>query len=304
MHKNQLVAPVIKWFGGKQPLSEELVPLFPRRITTYCEPFLGCGAALFRIRPSIACLCDVNTELIEMYETIRDQVEELIAALERHPNLENHYRLVRNWDRDKVQYGKLSRVQRAARLIYLSRTCYNGLYRVNAAGEFDTPFGHYRKVSIADAPALRAVSAYLRQARITFYRGDYTRALAGLPKDAFVYFDPPYDTGAGSAASGSIDISGRTASGSAGVPGHITGAGSPRGGRGFDRSEQIRLRRCCDELNRRGIRFMLSNMGTDFIRKQYADYSIAPLKTKRRPAADAAGNGSGAVCEVIIRNYG
>ena len=128
MRKNPLAAPVIKWFGGKQTPPEELSPLFPKRITSYCEPFLGNGAVLFWLQPASACLCDINPGLIEMYETVRDQAEELIAALERHPNLENHYRLVRNWDRDKRQYGKLSCVQRAARMIYLSRTCYNGLY--------------------------------------------------------------------------------------------------------------------------------------------------------------------------------
>ncbi len=274
MRKNPLAAPVIKWFGGKQTPPEELSPLFPKRITSYCEPFLGNGAVLFWLQPASACLCDINPGLIEMYETVRDQAEELIAALERHPNLENHYRLVRNWDRDKRQYGKLSCVQRAARMIYLSRTCYNGLYRVNAAGEFDTPFGHYRRVVIADAPALRAVSTYLSQAEITFFTGDYTKALTGLSRNAFVYFDPPYDTGA---------------------------AGS-RNGQSFDRSEHIRLRRSCDELNRRGIRFMLSGTATDFMMKQYAGYNITPLKAKRPRAAGTTVHG--APPEIIIRNYG
>lgn len=276
MRKNHLAAPVIKWFG-KGPVFDELSSLFPKRITSYCEPFLGSGAALFHLQPDVAYLNDSNPELIQMYETIRDHVEELITVLEGHPNQENHYHLVRNWDRNKRQYGKLSKVQRAARIIYLSRTCYNGLYRVNSAGEFDTPFGHYQNVKVADIPVLRAVSAYFKQARITFSSMDYTGVLSRLTKETFVYFDPPYHM--------ALNVSGNACGGKS----------------GFERSEQIRLRRCCDELDRRGIKFMLSNCGTDFVKEQYAGYNIIKLKARRQDGFRASN--SNAAEEIIIKNY-
>lgn len=127
MRKNRLVAPVVKWVGGKRQLLDDLIPLFPKRVTSYCEPFLGGGAVLFQLQPNIAYVNDINLELIQMYEVIRDQVDELIAALEEHPNEQTHFYSVRDWDRNKEQYRQLSKVQKAARIIYLNKTCYNGL---------------------------------------------------------------------------------------------------------------------------------------------------------------------------------
>ena len=164
MRKNRLVAPVVKWVGGKRQLLDALTPLFPKRVISYCEPFLGGGAVLFKLQPNIAVVNDINSELIQMYEVIRDNVEELIVALGEHPNEEEHFYNVRDWDRDKKRYNQLSEVQRAARIIYLNKTCYNGLFRVNNAGEFNTPFGHYKNPNIVNAPTLRAVSAYFQQA--------------------------------------------------------------------------------------------------------------------------------------------
>ena len=300
MRKNPLVAPVIKWFDSKHQLLDEFSPLFPKKFTAYCEPFLGCGTVLFWLQPSIAYVCDINTELIVMYEIIRDQVEELIPILASHPNQENYYRLIRNWDRDKKQYRKLSRVQRAARMIYLSRTCYNGVYRVNPYGEFDTPFGHYKKVNIVDAPVLRAVSAYLKQAQITFYSGDYTKVLTGLPKDAFVYFDPPYDTPSKASTTAFVPLN--TTEPPLKISHKTTLSNTTFvNKRNFDHSEQIRLRRCCDELNRRGIKFMLSNIATDFILEQYESYFITRLKTKYSAIEHKTLYGNAE--EIIIRNY-
>lgn len=277
MRKNRLVAPVVKWVGGKRQLIEDLAPLFPRRVSPYCEPFLGGGAVLFRLQPSTAYVNDINAELIQMYETIRDEVEALIAALGEHPNEEEHFYRVRDWDRDKERYNALDRVQKAARTLYLNKTCYNGLFRVNRSGEFNTPFGRYKNPNIVNAPTLRAVSAYLRRARITFSSVDYAEVLARVQRGTFVYLDPPYDP----------------VSDTANFTGYAKG--------GFDRSEQIRLRECCDELNRRGVRFMLSNSATPFIREQYAAYSIATVQANRAINSNASRRGQ--VDEVVIRNY-
>ena len=278
MRKNRLVAPVVKWVGGKRQLLDDLTPLFPKRVSSYCEPFLGGGAVLFRLQPNIAYVNDVNAELIQMYEVIRDNVEELIAALKEHPNEAGHFYSVRDWDRDKQKYGQLTKVQKAARVIYLNKTCYNGLFRVNNAGEFNTPFGHYKNPNIVNAPTLRAVSAYFQKAQVTFSSVDYAQVLAKVQKGTFVYLDPPYDP----------------VSNTANFTGYAKG--------GFDRLEQIRLRQCCDELNRRGIKFMLSNSATDFIKEQYAAYKITIVKANRAVNSNAAGRGQ--VDEVVVRNYG
>ena len=168
MRKNRLVAPVVKWVGGKRQLLDDLTPLFPKRVASYCEPFLGGGAVLFKLQPNIAYVNDINSELIQMYEVIRDNVDELIIALGEHPNEADHFYSVRDWDRDKEQYRRLTKVQRAARIIYLNKTCYNGLFRVNNAGEFNTPYGHYKNPNIVNAPTLKAVSAYFQKAQVEF----------------------------------------------------------------------------------------------------------------------------------------
>lgn len=277
MRKNRLVVPVVKWVGGKRQLLDDLTPLFPKCVTSYCEPFLGGGAVLFKLQPNIAYVNDINSELIQMYEVIRDNVDELITALGEHPNEEEHFYSVRDWDRNKEQYEQLTKVQRAARIIYLNKTCYNGLFRVNNAGEFNTPFGHYKNPNIVNAPTLKAVSAYFQKAKLTFSSVDYAEVLANVAKGTFVYLDPPYDP----------------VSDTANFTGYTKG--------GFDRSEQIRLRQCCDELNRRGIKFMLSNSATDFIREQYAAYNITIVKAKRAINSNAAKRGQ--VDEVVVRNY-
>ncbi|SHN87578.1 DNA adenine methylase [Desulfitobacterium chlororespirans] len=277
MHKDRLVAPVVKWVGGKRQLLEDLTPLFPKRVESYCEPFFGGGAVLFKLQPDTAWVNDVNSELIQMYEVIRDDVEELIRALGEHPNEEEHFYRVRDWDRDKEKYGNLSKVQKAARVIYLNKTCYNGLFRVNNAGEFNTPFGHYKNPNIVNEHTLRAVSTYFRRAQITFSSTDYAEVLAGVAKGTFVYLDPPYDP----------------VSSTANFTGYAKG--------GFDRAEQIRLRECCDELDRRGIKFMLSNSATEFIKEQYGAYQITIVKAKRAINSNATKRGQ--IDEVVVRNY-
>ena len=119
MKKNKLVVPVLKWVGGKRQLLETFRPLLPSRITTYCEPFIGGGALLFHLQPSVACINDINPELIRVYTVIKNDVEALIAELEKYENTSEYFYAVRDWDRDKEYYAKLSEVQKAARVLYL-----------------------------------------------------------------------------------------------------------------------------------------------------------------------------------------
>jgi len=275
--KNVLVSPVLKWVGGKRQLLDVLVPLVPRNYKTYCEPFVGGGALLFKLQPQVAVVNDINADLINVYEVIQDNVTDLINILETHKNTSTHFYEVRDWDRNRDSYSKLSKVERAARTIYLNKTCFNGLFRVNNAGEFNSPFGNYRNPNIVNAPALKALNTYFNSVDIEFSSGDYKDVLDRLPKNSFVYLDPPYDP----------------VSSTSNFTGYTKG--------GFDRSEQVRLRECCDELNRRGIKFMLSNSATDFIREQYAAYDITIVKAKRTVNSVATKRGD--VEEVIVRNY-
>lgn len=270
-------APVVKWVGGKRQLLQALTPLLPKRRTPYCEPFVGGGALLFQLQPAVAYVNDINEDLISLYEVIRDDVESLILDLQQHRNEASYFYAIRDWDRDRERYDTLSRVQKASRIIYLNKTCYNGLFRVNNAGQFNTPFGHYKKPNIVNEGTLRAVSKYFNRASVTFSSLDYAEVLAKLPKGAFAYLDPPYDP----------------VSDTANFTGYAKG--------GFTRADQIRLRECCDELTRRGIKFMLSNSATGFIKEQYAHYHITVVPAKRAINSDSTKRGQ--VDEVVVRNY-
>lgn len=275
--KNVLVSPVLKWVGGKRQLLDTLMPLIPKGCKTYCEPFLGGGALFFKLQPQTAFVNDVNADLMDVYEVIRDNVAELIQTLETHENTSAHFYEVRDWDRNKEFYAKMSKVEKAARIIYLNKTCFNGLFRVNNAGEFNSPFGNYRNPNIVNAPVLKALNTYFNSANIAFSSGDYKEVLDKLPENSFVYLDPPYDP----------------VSNTSNFTGYTKG--------GFDRDEQVRLRKCCDDLNERGIKFMLSNSATGFIKEQYSAYNITVVKAKRNVNSVASKRGD--VEEVIVRNY-
>lgn len=277
MATNKLVAPVLKWVGGKRQLLGKMKPLFPKGIKYYCEPFVGGGAVLFDLQPKHAYVNDINSELINVYEVIRNNVDELIEELKKYKNESDFFYEVRDWDRNKEKYNSLSKIQRAARIIYLNKTCYNGLYRVNNAGEFNTPFGSYKNPNIVNEPVLRAVHAYFSEADIHFSSVDYAEVLATIPRGTFVYLDPPYDP----------------VSTSSNFTGYAKG--------GFSKEEQIRLREQCDILNAHHIKFMLSNSATDFIKEQYQNYHITTIKAKRSINSVASKRGN--VDEVVVTNY-
>ena len=271
------VAPVLKWVGGKRQLLPSIKKKLPKKIESYCEPFVGGGAVLFELQPQKAIVNDINSDLILVYTVIRDDVEELIKLLETYPNEEQFYYDFRNIDRDPVKYGKLSSLEKAARIIFLNKTCYNGLYRVNNSGEFNSPFGRYKNPNIVNATGLRAVSEYFNSADVILHSGDFSCVLENLTEDTFVYFDPPYDP----------------VSQTSSFTGYSKGA--------FGREQQIRLREYCDMLDSRNIKFMLSNSATDFVKEQYSAYHITTVQAKR--AVNSVADKRGNVEEVIITNY-
>lgn len=276
--KKQLIAPVLKWAGGKRQLLDTLIPLVPKDYSIYCEPFVGGGALFFALQPQSACINDVNHELIRVYTVIKNDVDALIEQLKQFQNNKDQFYEIRSWDRNKDKYTHLSDIEKAARIIYLNKTCFNGLFRVNASGEFNVPFGNYANPNIVNEPVLRAISFYFNNSEIVFNAVDYAEILKNLPDNAFVYLDPPYD------------------------PVSVTANFTSYTKDGFSRDEQIKLRKCCDELNERGIKFMLSNSATDFICDQYSKYNIEIISAKRLVGADASKRGR--IQEVIVRNYG
>lgn len=281
MSKNKLVIPVVKWVGGKRQLLDEINKYIPEHYSSYYEPFIGGGAVFLDQQPKKAVVNDYNEELITTYKVIKNDVESLIEKLKIHKenNNEEYFYEVRAWDREDG-YDERSDVDIAARLIYLNKTCYNGLYRVNMAGQFNAPYGRYKNPNIVNEYTLRALSTYFNDADIKFKSGDFEDAVAYIRKGAFVYFDPPYQP-----LSSTSNYTGYTAS-------------------GFDESDQIRLKRLCDRLNERGVKFLLSNSNVKFIRDLYGDnpdYIIEVVGAKR--AINSVGKKRGEVEEVLIRNY-
>jgi DNA adenine methylase len=271
------VAPVVKWVGGKRQILDEILKHVPADFSTYYEPFVGGGAVLFGLCPPKAVVNDVNAELINIYQVIRDDVDALVNDLKKHQNNCEYFYSLREKDRDGESYEKLTPVERASRIIYLNKTCYNGLFRVNQAGEFNTPYGYYKNPGIVKESVLRAVSEYFNHSDIRFTCMDFEAVFKNIRKDSFVYLDPPYDP----------------VSTTASFTGYDKG--------GFDKNEQIRLKKVCDRLNQKGIRFLLSNSATGFIIDLYQDYKTDIVRAKR--AVNSNPDKRGAVDEVLVRNY-
>lgn len=274
--KNILVRPILKWVGGKRQLLDEITPLIPKS-STYVEPFVGGGAVVFSLQPKKAVLSDFNGELINVYQCIKDDPDDLLSLLREHAekNTDKYFYSIRALDREPG-YSALSNVERAARIIYLNRTCYNGLYRVNAAGQFNAPYGRYKHPAIVQEPIIRAVSDYFRENEITLMQCDYTKALKGLNRGAFVYLDPPY-----------MPLSETSA-----FTGYTEG--------GFDYEEQVRLKKTCDKLVSEGIHFLQSNSDCTQIRELYADQHFHVKTVKAKRAINSKSNLRGEINEVLI----
>jgi len=274
--KNKLVMPFLKWVGGKRQLMNDIEPLIPSKISTYYEPFIGGGAVLLNQQPKKAVINDYNAELINVYAVVRDQVEELIEDLATHKNESDYFYSIRVQDREEG-FDQLSSLKRASRVIYLNKTCFNGLYRVNSSGEFNTPFGRYKSPNIVNESVLRAVSKYLQNNNIELLSGDFEDALKGARRGAFVYLDPPYDP----------------ISKSSNFTGYVEG--------GFGVDQQERLRDVCVKLDQKGVKFLLSNSATPLIKGLYKDFEIIEVGAKRHINSVASKRGE--VTEVLVRNY-
>ncbi len=275
MANNILISPLLKWVGGKRQLLADIIPLINKKCSTYVEPFVGGGAVFFELQPKKAIINDYNEELINVYKVVREFPEELIALLEEHNigNNEEYFYKLRALDRNS-SYSEMSDIQKAARIIYLNKTCYNGLYRVNSAGQFNSPYGRYKNPNIINATTIRAMSKYLQNPQIKIMQGDYREVLKGIRKGSFVYLDPPYMP-----ISSSSSFTGYTEN-------------------GFSYEQQVTLKNECDKLKEKGISFLQSNSDCPEIRELYKEYDIKTVQAKRSINSNATRRGE--ISEVLI----
>ena len=243
--------PFIKWAGGKRTLAEQIsAHIGPiREGATYYEPFLGGGAMLLHICPETAVCFDINEELINLYNVIKESPNDLLSVLKEQyfrSHSSEFYYTTRNIDRDKRKSAKLSAIQRAARFLYLNKTCYNGLWRENSKGQNNVPMGRYKNPCVINDDEILDVSSYFNEHNVCFYNRDYKSVLDLVQEHDVVYFDPPYD-----------------------IEEDQNGFVSYAKG-GFNKEEQLSLKQLCDELVRRGALVVVSNSNTTYIREIYS----------------------------------
>jgi DNA adenine methylase len=279
--------PFVKWAGGKRQLLYKMKHFFPTDFDTYFEPFVGGGAVFFNFYNYYkkkdfrfsAILNDINPELINCYKVIKDPelLEELISMLREHElqHSEKYYYSIRELDREPKKYEKLGQVEKAARFIYLNRTCYNGLYRVNSKGQFNVPVGKYVDPLIADIRTLRAAHKAFDKASI--FCGDYIEVLKEyVMENDFIYLDPPYH------------------------PISLTSNFTQYSKDGFSESDQRKLAGVFYELDLKGCKVMMSNSYSDLILDLYSEFNIIEIDSNRAINSDPSKRGS--VKEVLIMN--
>ena len=266
--------PFLKWAGGKRQLIPQMNNFFPKNYNRYIEPFIGGGAVFFHLLPDDSIISDNNPDLINCYRVVKQDVEGLIKSLKIHKYEKDYYYEIRALDRDRKKYAELSDVEKASRSIYLNKSGYNGLYRVNSKGFFNVPFGRHKNPNICDEENLRKVSQVLKNVKI--YLGSFEICLDFAEKNDFVYLDPPY------------------------YPLSDTALFTSYTKKSFDRSSQIKLFEVFKELNNRECNILLSNSYSDFILDLYNDFKIVTLKAKRNINSNSKKRGL--IKEVLILN--
>lgn len=265
--------PFIKWAGGKSQMIDQYSAFFPPKYNKYLEPFVGGGAVFFHLKPNKSIVSDLNQDLIDCYAIIKSNTWKLIEILKQYQA--RHGKEFFNDLRNKYNANLLSRIERAAAFIYLNKTGFNGLYRVNSRGEFNVPFGDYKNPSIFDEANLLAVSKLLKSAEL--YTMPFEKVLNYAEPDDFIYFDPPY------------------------YPLNETSKFTNYTKDNFLKKEQENLAAVFRALDKRGCEVMLSNSDTDFIKKLYKDYRIEKVRANRFINCD--GEKRGAITELVILNY-
>lgn len=265
---NKELQPFTKWTGGKRKLLPIIKSLMPDNYTNYFEPFVGGGALFFELAPQQALINDFNTELINCYQQIKEHPDQLITLLQHHQekNTKDYYLDLRSVDRDG-RIEQMTGVEKAARIMYMLRVDFNGLYRVNAKNQFNVPYGRYKNPKIVDSELIYAISNYLNKNSIQIVSGDFEKAVETAKQGDFVYFDPPY------------------------IPISETSAFTSYTHEGFSYDDQVRLRDTFKKLSERGVHVMLSNSSSSLVYELYKDFTIHSIEVTRANGAKASSRG-------------
>ena len=276
--KEVALQPFTKWTGGKRQLLPVIRELMPKKYNRYFEPFVGGGALFFDLAPKDAVINDFNAELINCYQQIKDNPQELIEILKVHQeyNSKEYYLDLRSADRDE-RIDMMSEVQRAARILYMLRVDFNGLYRVNSKNQFNVPYGRYKNPKIVDENLVSAISTYLNNNQIEIKKGDFEKAVLDVQPGDFVYFDPPY------------------------IPLSETSTFTSYTHEGFSYDDQVRLRDTFKKLSDVGAYVMLSNSSSFLVEELYRDFNIHYVEATRTNGAKSSSRGK--ISEIIVTNY-
>ena len=270
--------PFTKWTGGKRQLLPVIKSLMPDNYNSYFEPFIGGGAVFFELIPKKAIINDFNSELINCYRQIKDNPQKLIELLTKHQenNSKEYYLELRAVDRDN-RINKMTDVERAARIMYMLRVNFNGLYRVNSKNQFNVPYGRYKNPKIVDSELILSISQYLNKNNIEILTGDFEKAVEDVGAGDFIYFDPPY------------------------IPLSETSAFTSYTHEGFSYEEQVRLRDVFRKLDKKGAYVMLSNSSSPLVEELYKGFNIHKVEATRTNGAKASSRGK--ISEIIVTNY-
>ncbi|VIU88609.1 modification methylase [Streptococcus pneumoniae] len=276
--KKVTLQPFTKWTGGKRQLLPVIRELIPKTYNRYFEPFVGGGALFFDLAPKDAVINDFNAELINCYQQIKDNPQELIEILKVHQeyNSKEYYLDLRSADRDE-RIDMMSEVQRAARILYMLRVNFNGLYRVNSKNQFNVPYGRYKNPKIVDEELISVISVYLNNNQLEIKVGDFEKAIVDVRTGDFVYFDPPY------------------------IPLSETSAFTSYTHEGFSFADQVRLRDAFKRLSDTGAYVMLSNSSSALVEELYKDFNIHYVEATRTNGAKSSSRGK--ISEIIVTNY-
>lgn len=274
--KKDRIEPFIKWAGGKSQLLEQFRELFPAddSYNNYIEPFIGGGAVYFFLQPKDAIISDLNGKLVNTYKVIKTKTNELIKILEsfQKKHSKDFYLKLR----EEFNTKKISNVRKAAILIYLNKTCFNGLYRVNKKGGFNVPFGQHKKFSFKKEQLLKA-SQQLKNTKIK--NESFEKVLDNAKKGDFIYFDPPY------------------------YPINGTSKFTTYTKEAFLEEEQNKLAEVFKKLDKKGCKVMLSNSDTKFIKDLYKNYKKYTATVGARRFINCVAEKRGEITELVIRNY-
>ena len=273
--------PFVKWAGGKRQLLAELEKSFPKQFGTYFEPFLGGGAVLFDLlakKPNLKCsVSDLNSDLVLAYVTIRDKLGRLIESLENHSK--NYHKDSTGYYYEVRKQEPKSQIEKVSRLLFLNKTCFNGLYRVNSKGKFNVPLGRYTNPNIVNRENLTAVSKFLQSDKIKISCRDFESILKDAKKGDFVYFDPPYQP-----VSDTANFTSYT---------H----------RDFTEDDLQRLADLANQLNSKGSHVLLSNSNTKIVKKIFSSKKWKVKEIAVNRAINSNSQKRTGHKEVLIKNY-